>query len=183
MTTAELKKMAERARRASYELQVMKPQDKEIELLKCAEYLSIYKDEILTANAADIERATENGMHPGMIDRLRLDDARIEAMADGLRAVVKLKDPVGEVMEEFTCPKRKQTSKLSAMSECSTSAISFRCWDGMSCRLPGMQKALISSRIRRTGKIIWDFKSRPCLNPYTFLLERRKKKSWEIIGL
>ena len=112
MTTAELKKMAERSRQAAYELQTMKPQDKEIELLKCAEYLSIYKDEILAANARDIERATENGMHPGMIDRLRLDDARIEAMADGLRAVVKLKDPVGEVMEEFTRPNGLKIRKI-----------------------------------------------------------------------
>ena len=85
MTTSELKKMCERSRRASYELQIMKQQDKEIELLKIAEYFSIYKEEILAANAEDIERAIANDMHPGMVDRLRLDDARIEAMADGLR--------------------------------------------------------------------------------------------------
>ncbi|MCR5510101.1 MAG: glutamate-5-semialdehyde dehydrogenase [Lachnospiraceae bacterium] len=112
MTTAELNKMGERARRAAYELQTMKQQDKEIELLKCAEYLSIYKEEILAANAEDIKRATENGMHPGMIDRLRLDDARIEAMAEGMRQVVKLKDPCGEVMEEFTRPNGLKIRKV-----------------------------------------------------------------------
>ncbi len=112
MTSSDLKKMGERARAASYELQVMKQQDKEIELLKCAEYLSIYKDEILKANAEDIERATAAGMHPGMIDRLRLDDARIESMADGMREVVKLKDPCGEVIEEFSRPNGLKIKKV-----------------------------------------------------------------------
>ena len=112
MTTSELKKMCERSRRASYELQIMKQQDKEIELLKIAEYFSIYKEEILAANAEDIERAIANDMHPGMVDRLRLDDARIEAMADGLREVVRLKDPVGEVLEEFTRPNGLKIKKV-----------------------------------------------------------------------
>lgn len=112
MTAAELKKMCERSRRASYELQIMKQQDKEIELLKCAEYLSIYKDKILAANAEDIERAIANDMHPGLVDRLKLDDARIEAMADGLRQIVKLRDPVGEVIEEFTRPNGLKIKKV-----------------------------------------------------------------------
>ena len=51
-------------------------------------------------------------MHPGMVDRLRLDDARIEAMADGLREVVRLKDPVGEVLEEFTRPNGLKIKKV-----------------------------------------------------------------------
>ena len=112
MTTSELKKMCERSRRASYELQIMKQQDKEIELLKIAEYFSIYKEEILAANAEDIERAIANDMHPGMVDRLRLDEARIEAMADGLREVVRLRDPVGEVLEEFTRPNGLKIKKV-----------------------------------------------------------------------
>lgn len=112
MTKAELNKMGERARTASYELMTMSAPDKEVELLKCAEYLSIYKEELLTANAEDIERAVASGMHPGMVDRLKLDDARIEAMAEGMRQVVKLKDPCGEVMEEFTRPNGLRIKKV-----------------------------------------------------------------------
>lgn len=66
-------------------------------LLLTAQSLLDHEDEILTANAQDIENAEKNGMSPSMIDRLRLDHTRLEGMADGLRQVAGLADPVGEV--------------------------------------------------------------------------------------
>ena len=66
---------------------------------------------ILKENAKDIERGEENGMHPGMIDRLRLTEERIRSMAEGLRQVAELEDPVGEVLETFTRPNGLKITK------------------------------------------------------------------------
>lgn len=67
-------------------------------LLAAAAALLDGEEEILTANQDDVIQATVNGMSPGMIDRLELTPARIEAMADGLRSVAALNDPIGEVL-------------------------------------------------------------------------------------
>ncbi|MBQ7424653.1 MAG: glutamate-5-semialdehyde dehydrogenase, partial [Lachnospiraceae bacterium] len=54
----------------------------------------------------------ENGMHQGMIDRLTLDDKRIKAMAEGVREVAALPDPIGEVMDEFERPNGLKIRKV-----------------------------------------------------------------------
>src|SRR3546814_2675898 len=63
-----------------------------------ADALEARAPEILNANADDIARAERNESPPNIIDRLRLDEARIEGMAAGLREVAGLADPVGEVV-------------------------------------------------------------------------------------
>ena len=100
----DLNKMGEKSQIASRELLLLSAQDKEIVLIKCAQAILDRKEEILAANNIDIENAIANNVHSGMIDRLRLSPERIEAMADGLRQLVKLSDPVGELIEEFTRP-------------------------------------------------------------------------------
>ena len=108
----DLIKMGEAAKTASYELQTLDTQEKELLLLKIAQALLDNKEAILIANADDIERAVESGMHPGMIDRLKLTDERIEGMAEGLRQVISLKDPIGEVIEEFKRPNGLKIRKV-----------------------------------------------------------------------
>lgn len=66
---------------------------------------------ILEANALDIANAMEKGMATGMIDRLRLTSERIADMADGLRQVAELKDPVGEVLSTVTRPNGMEVSR------------------------------------------------------------------------
>ena len=56
------------------------------------------KDKILEANQKDVQAALAKGMNPGLVDRLSLNDARIQAMAEGLLQVASLDDPVGEVI-------------------------------------------------------------------------------------
>src|SRR3546814_3327916 len=63
-----------------------------------ADALEARAPEIINANADDIARAERNETPPNIIDRLRLDEARIEGMAAGLREVAGLADPVGEVV-------------------------------------------------------------------------------------
>jgi glutamate-5-semialdehyde dehydrogenase len=59
---------------------------------------------VLTANRADLDAAAAGGMEQGPLDRLRLSDDRIRAMANGLRQVASLPDPVGEVLDGWTRP-------------------------------------------------------------------------------
>ena len=70
-------------------------------LLAMADSLEAHAGDILAANAEDVARA-EGVIAPVMIDRLLLTPERIKAMADGVRAVAALPDPVGEVVEERT---------------------------------------------------------------------------------
>ena len=66
---------------------------------------------ILEANATDIANAVEKGMATGMIDRLRLTSERIADMADGLRQVANLNDPVGEVLSTVIRPNGMEVSR------------------------------------------------------------------------
>ncbi|MBA4048220.1 MAG: glutamate-5-semialdehyde dehydrogenase [Sphingomonas sp.] len=59
---------------------------------------------ILAANAQDMDRATAQGLSGAMLDRLRLDPARVAAMAAGVAAVAALDDPVGQVIDQRTAP-------------------------------------------------------------------------------
>lgn len=73
-------------------------------LFKCASALINNTKRIIDANSTDMENARNNGMPSSLLDRLYLDDKRIEAMADGLVELTKLNDPIGEVIASFDRP-------------------------------------------------------------------------------
>ena len=73
-------------------------------LMDAAEALQKQEAEILSANALDVENARRNQMSKGLIDRLVLNHERIEGMADGLKQIAALEDPIGDTMEEFHRP-------------------------------------------------------------------------------
>ena len=73
-------------------------------LTAAADLLTQRSAEILEANAADLASAAAGGMEAGPLDRLRLSEARLAGMAQGLRDVAGLADPVGEVLEGSTRP-------------------------------------------------------------------------------
>lgn len=97
MTNEELKIKGELARKASYLLASLPSTLKNEALLAMAGALEERQEEILRANAQDMNSAKERGMGKAMLDRLLLTPARIKDMAEGLRALVSLPDPVGEV--------------------------------------------------------------------------------------
>lgn len=111
MSIKHLQEMGERAVTAKYILQRLSTEEKNIALLKAAEMLVAMQDEILQANKKDLANGEQNGMHPGMLDRLRLTPQRIEAMAEGLRQIAELPDCIGEVMETFERPNGLQVEK------------------------------------------------------------------------
>ncbi|MCM1118301.1 MAG: glutamate-5-semialdehyde dehydrogenase [bacterium] len=96
--------MGKRAVEAKYQLQQLHRDEKDQALEHAAQALKEHADELLEANARDVQRGRDNGMHQGLLDRLRLDQGRIEAMAEGLRQVAALPDPVGECLESFERP-------------------------------------------------------------------------------
>ena len=96
--------MGEQARAASHALTKLSTAEKNAILLAMAEALVAREPEILAANALDLTAATEAGLSAAMQDRLRLDSARIVAMANGIREVAALHDPTGEILREWTRP-------------------------------------------------------------------------------
>lgn len=69
--------------------------------------------EIVAANAEDLARGREGGLSTGLLDRLRLDDARVHALAAAVRDVARLPDPVGRVLDERTLPNGIRLQKVS----------------------------------------------------------------------
>ena len=103
MDTYELvKTKAAAAKKAAAKLAVTSTAVKNKALLAMAQALLAKQEEILAANALDMERAAAKGMKSSMLDRLKLTGARIEGMADGLRQVAALPDPVGNVLDGKT---------------------------------------------------------------------------------
>jgi glutamate-5-semialdehyde dehydrogenase len=96
--------VARRARAAAAELAVLPRADKDAALKAMADALQERAAEILDGNAEDVAGAEQGGTSSAMVDRLRLTEKRIAGMADGLRTVAGLPDPVGEVVRGYTLP-------------------------------------------------------------------------------
>ena len=97
-----LNEIGARAKEAKYDVQKYTTAMKNEALIYIADKLVACSEEILEANKKDIEKAKDNGIHDGMIDRLSLSVGRIEAMAVGLKQIAELPDYIGQVMEEFS---------------------------------------------------------------------------------
>lgn len=107
-----LEEIGTRAVAAKFGLQTLTTQKKDNALQAVAAAFLNRKQEMIEANAKDLEIGEANGMHPGMLDRLRLNAERIEAMAEGLVQISHLTDPLGEVLEQFDRPNGLQISKI-----------------------------------------------------------------------
>jgi glutamate-5-semialdehyde dehydrogenase len=104
MSTVSLPDLGRRAKAAARLLATVSSSAKNDALAQAADHLVERSDEILSANAQDVARTVEAGASSTVVDRLRLSEARVNAMADGLRAVAALPDPVGEVVEGYERP-------------------------------------------------------------------------------
>ncbi|MFI7696451.1 glutamate-5-semialdehyde dehydrogenase [Nonomuraea sp. NPDC049655] len=108
----EFLKVARAAREAAAELAPLPRAPKDRALRVIADALVAHAAEIVEANAEDVERARAQGTSEAMIDRLRLDEARIEAIAEAVRQVADLPDPVGEVVRGSTLPNGLELRQL-----------------------------------------------------------------------
>ncbi len=108
----ELLEICQNAKAAKYEIQKLTTTKKNAALIAVANGLIDDTKLILEANAIDYENGQKNGMHAGLLDRLKLDDGRIKAMAEGLKQVAELEDPVGQELEHFERPNGLMIKKV-----------------------------------------------------------------------
>jgi glutamate-5-semialdehyde dehydrogenase len=101
-----------RARAAARVLARTSTERKNAALIRMADQLCATADTILQANCQDVEKATADNVSLAMVDRLKLDRKGIQAMADGIREVAALDDPVGKLIAEWTRPNGLCISKV-----------------------------------------------------------------------
>ncbi|ECR0400575.1 glutamate-5-semialdehyde dehydrogenase [Salmonella enterica] len=94
-----LEQMGIAAKAASYKLALLSSGEKNRVLEKIADELEAQMESILSANVQDVEQARANGLSEAMLDRLALTPARLKAIADDVRQVCNLADPVGQVID------------------------------------------------------------------------------------
>lgn len=101
---SEIRELALRCRDASRAVAALRTEDRDAMLRAMADALVADAPAILAANAQDLDAARDKGVGAAMLDRLRLDDARLAGVADALREVAALPDPVGRVTRRETRP-------------------------------------------------------------------------------
>ena len=99
-----MRRLGENARAAAHPLAIASSAAKDAALEAMADAILRREGEILTANAVDMENGRKAGLADSFLDRLKLTPDRIGAMADGIRAIAALKDPVGDVIAEWDRP-------------------------------------------------------------------------------
>src|SRR6184192_3414258 len=112
--TEQMTLLARQAKAASRELARLTTAEKNDCLLAMADALEHNRDDIKKANARDMDTAAKMGLSTPMLDRLRLDDKRVAAMAKGLREVAALPDPVGRILDERVRPNGLRLQKIAA---------------------------------------------------------------------
>lgn len=108
----DLQKMGQQAKQAARVLMSASTAVKNAALHHMADAILAQAETILAANRQDLEAAVANGMSKSLQDRLALNQSRIEGMADGLRQVAALTDPVGEVVAGYRRPNGLQIQKV-----------------------------------------------------------------------
>ena len=111
-TALSIAEICQTARRASRALATLGSGVKDDALEAMAAALEESTEEILEANARDLEAGEENGLSPALLDRLALDPGRIAGMAAGVRKIAALPDPVGEVIDGSTLPNGLQMRRV-----------------------------------------------------------------------
>src|SRR3989440_6174337 len=112
--TEQMSRLARQAKAAGRELARLTTAEKNECLVAMADALEQNREDIRKANVRDMDGATQMALSAAMLDRLKLDDKRIAAMAKGLREVAALPDPVGRILDQRVRPNGLQLQKVSA---------------------------------------------------------------------
>ncbi|WP_201003475.1 glutamate-5-semialdehyde dehydrogenase [Paenibacillus glycanilyticus] len=108
---SEVRQKATLAQAAASIMNKMTTEQKNTALTAMADALIKNQASIIEANKKDLERGRENGTSPSLLDRLALNESRVADIAEGLRQVVELPDPVGELLEQFDRPNGLRVEK------------------------------------------------------------------------
>jgi len=109
---SEVMTLALRANEAATSLGITSTEQRNRALLAMAHALMQNQDEIVAANAKDMDAARAKGIAPALLDRLELNPARLKSMSEALKALSLLSDPIGEMLEGHTLPNGIQLSKI-----------------------------------------------------------------------
>jgi len=107
-----MKRIGEKARGAAAELALLKPEVKNNALGKMAESFLAHRELLKAENQKDLQKVLEKGLSKAMLDRLLLNDKRIEEMAEALRTVAALDDPVGEIYDMRVRPNGLKVGRM-----------------------------------------------------------------------
>ena len=105
-------RLGQAARAASRQLGRAQTNQKNRALMAIAEAIENQRDALLRENARDLEKGRENGLDEALLDRLALNEDRINAMAEGVRQIIALPDPVGEITDLKYMPSGIQVGKM-----------------------------------------------------------------------
>src|SRR3954449_12392769 len=111
-TAASVADLCRAAKAASRRLAAASTASKDAALHAMAGALVERTPEVLEANARDLEAGREAGLSAALLDRLALDEGRVAAMADGVRKIAALPDPVGELIDGFRLPNGLDVAKV-----------------------------------------------------------------------
>lgn len=100
------------AKKASFELACVSTEIKNRWLMACADEIEAQTARILQANSIDVEFARSSSLPDATIDRLTLSESRVKSLADAMREVARLPDPVGEIIESSTRPNGLEVEKV-----------------------------------------------------------------------
>jgi glutamate-5-semialdehyde dehydrogenase len=112
VATQSVADLCRQAKRAARVMATLSREDTDRALNAIAAALEQRVPEIVEANARDLEAGREAGLSDALMDRLALDESRVRGMADGVRAIAALEDPVGEVLEAFERPNGLKVRKV-----------------------------------------------------------------------
>ncbi|MEZ5483239.1 MAG: glutamate-5-semialdehyde dehydrogenase [Porticoccaceae bacterium] len=107
-----MQQLGQRAREAARVIAAASTETKNTALLAIADVLSASRSELMAANATDMADGRKNGLDEALLDRLELNDARIDGMIEGLQQVARLRDPVGEISALETRPSGIELGKM-----------------------------------------------------------------------
>jgi len=108
----QIEELGKKARAAARALALCTKEQKNAALMAMADAIEAAEAEIIAANGKDLEAAPGYGLNAAAVDRLKLDASRIRAMAKGVREVVALPDPCGEIIREWTRPNGMKITKI-----------------------------------------------------------------------
>ena len=100
-----------KAKEAKYKVALLPTEEKNKAISAVADALEANANDIIAANSIDMENGENKGLSTGLLDRLKLNESRIKGMAEGLRQVVALEDPIGKITEEWQRPNGLKIAK------------------------------------------------------------------------
>lgn len=107
-----VKAMAEQAKTVAHKIRMLSTEEKNAALLSMAAQISADKEAILTANQLDLQLGQQAGLSDALLDRLTLNPQRIADMVEGIRQIVALQDPIGDVLECHQRPNGMEVLKV-----------------------------------------------------------------------